>query len=204
MNFKHPFNDEIICQFYATVNFEQDENEVRSLTWMTKEFLMRATWEEFANGLGYMAPLPNTPNVFRVHLRNKPMSKDKMIDLYIAGRALWGSAYDFLPTYDIMKRVFRFTVNPNKGNHDEVHGFLVDLLVLTHRNKGCGNQLDSMDYIWLAMRDCALVRKLPAFAPYILRLICRKWEAGASDDILTQCGCLLPHLVRDPLIKQHA
>ena len=204
MNFNHPFNDEIICQFYSTVNFEQDENEVRSLTWMTKEFVMRASWEEFAHGLGYTAPPPNTPNVFRVHLRHKPMAKDKMIDLYIPGRACCGSAYDLLPTYDIFNRIFRNTLNPKKGNLDEVHGFLVDLLVLTHRNKGRGMQLDSMDYIWHEMRDCSLVRKLPAFAPYIMRLICLKWDAEGRGDLLTQCDRLTPHPVRGPLIKQHA
>jgi hypothetical protein len=59
------------------------------------------------------------------------MSKDKMVNLYIAGRAVCGSAYDLLPTFDIMNRIYRNTVNPKNTNHDEVHGFLVNLLVRT-------------------------------------------------------------------------
>jgi hypothetical protein len=129
------------------------------------------------------------------------MSKDKMIGFYNAGRACCGSAYDILPTYDIMNRVFHNTFDPKKGNIDEVHGFLVDLLVLTHLNQGCGKQIDSMYDIWHEIRDCSLVRKLPAFSTYIMRLICLKCDAKGCDDLLTQCGRLLPHPIRDPLIK---
>jgi hypothetical protein len=44
MTFNHPYSKEIICQFYATVVFEVNENGDRSLTWMTKEHVMKATW----------------------------------------------------------------------------------------------------------------------------------------------------------------
>jgi hypothetical protein len=108
---------------------------------------MRASWEEFAQGLGYQLAHDDR-NTFRVHLQPKPMSKDKMVNLYIDGRALCGSAYDLLPTYDILNRIYRNTINPKHTNHDEVHGFLVNLLVLSQENQGSGKQLDCMDYIW--------------------------------------------------------
>jgi hypothetical protein len=57
------------------------------------------------------------------------MSKDKMVNLYLPGRVMCGSAYDLLPTYDIMNRIYRNTINPKHTNNDEVHGFLVNLLV---------------------------------------------------------------------------
>ncbi|KAK1621249.1 hypothetical protein QYE76_026766 [Lolium multiflorum] len=202
MTFNHPYSKEIICQFYATVVFEVDENGDRSLTWMTKELVMNATREEFANGLGYQLA-HNNLNSFRVHLHPKPMSKDKMVNLYIAGRAVCGSAYDLLPTFDIMNHIYRNTVNPKKSNKDEVHGFLVNLLVLTQQNQGSGKQLDCMDYIWHEMRDCAFLRKLSQFAPYIMRLICIKWDHAKRGDLLTQCGRLTTHLVRSPVIKTH-
>ena len=44
---------------------------------MTKEYVMEATWEEFAAGIGYQLP-QNDANFFRIHLQHKPMSKDKM------------------------------------------------------------------------------------------------------------------------------
>jgi hypothetical protein len=158
---------------------------------MTKKRLMKSNWEEFAHGLGY-------------HLAHKPMMKDKMINLYLAERVVRGSAYELLPTYEIMLRVFRNTVNPKKENHDEVHGFLVNLLVLTQQNKGIGKQLDSMDYKWHEMRDYAFLCKLPAFAPYIMRLICIKWNQAGRGDLLTQCGRLTTHLVHSPTAKTHS
>jgi hypothetical protein len=51
MTFNHPYSKEVICQFYATTQSDVDENGDRSLTWMTKEHLMKASWAEFAQVL---------------------------------------------------------------------------------------------------------------------------------------------------------
>ncbi|KAK1664264.1 hypothetical protein QYE76_052423 [Lolium multiflorum] len=88
-----------------------DETGFRSIKWMTKEHVMEATWEKFAGGLGYELP-GNDINYFRIHLQHKTMRKDKMANLYLPGRMMCGSAYDLLPTYDIMNRVYRNTINP--------------------------------------------------------------------------------------------
>ena len=75
-----------------------------------------------------------------MHVLERPMIKDKMVDadLYIAGRALAGSAYHLKPTYDIMLRIYRSVLNPKVGNFDQVHGFLVNLMVLTATKRGAG------------------------------------------------------------------
>jgi hypothetical protein len=39
MTFTHDYSKEVIFQFYATVVFLEDENEVHSLKWMTKEHI---------------------------------------------------------------------------------------------------------------------------------------------------------------------
>ncbi|KAK1619043.1 hypothetical protein QYE76_024560 [Lolium multiflorum] len=130
MTFSHNYSKEVICQFYATVVFLEDEGGFRSLKWMTREHVMEATWEDFARGIGYELTDYDT-NVFWIHIQAKPMAKEKMADLYIPGRMLCGSAYNLLPVYDIMNRIYRSTINPKHTNHDEVHGFLVNLLVRT-------------------------------------------------------------------------
>jgi hypothetical protein len=186
MTFSHNFSKEVICQFYATVVFLEDEGGFRSLKWMTREHVMEATWEEFARCIGYELP-DDDSNVFRIHLQAKPMAKEKMADLYIRGRMLCGSTKNLLPVYDIMNRIYRSTINPKHTNHDEVHGFLVNLLVRTHEMRGRGKQLDVMDYIWHEMRDCAFLRKLPQYAPYVMRLICLKWERAGRGDLLEKC-----------------
>ena len=107
---------------------------------MTHDQVMSATWAEFAAGIGYSDLPRDAPGVFRVHLRDRPMVKDQMVDadLYIAGRALAGSAYHLLPTYDIMLRIYRSVLNPKVGNFDQVHGFLVNMMILTAQKRGKG------------------------------------------------------------------
>ncbi|KAK1680363.1 hypothetical protein QYE76_041211 [Lolium multiflorum] len=55
---------------------------------------------------------------------------------------LCGSAYNLLPVYDIMNRIYRSTINTKDTNHDEVHGFLVNLLVRTDEMRGRGDLLE--------------------------------------------------------------
>jgi hypothetical protein len=43
MTFSHDYSKEVFFQFYATVVFIEDEFGVRSLKWMTKEYVMEAT-----------------------------------------------------------------------------------------------------------------------------------------------------------------
>ncbi|KAK1668094.1 hypothetical protein QYE76_056253 [Lolium multiflorum] len=203
MTFSHNFSKEVICQFYATVVFLEDEGGFRSLKWMTREHVMEASWEEFARSIGYELP-DNDSNTFRIHLQAKPMAKEKMADLYIRGRMLCGSTKGLLPVYDIMNRIYRGTINPKHTNHDEVHGFLVNLLVRTHEMRGSGRQLDVMDYIWHEMCDCAFLRKLPQYAPYLMRLICLKWDREGRGDLLEQCRPNITiHKEKSPLVKDH-
>ncbi|KAK1678322.1 hypothetical protein QYE76_039170 [Lolium multiflorum] len=203
MTFSHDYSKEIICQFYATVVFLEDEDGFRSLKWMTMEHVMEATWEEFARGIGYELPEFEI-NFFKIHLQAKPMAKEKMANLYIPGRMLCGSAYNLLPVYDIMNRIYRSTINPKDTNHDEVHGFLVNLLVRTDEMRGSGKQLDIMDFIWHEMRDYAFLRKLPQYAPFIMRLICLKWDQANRGDLLEQCRPNITiHKEKSPLVKKH-
>ncbi|KAK1692594.1 hypothetical protein QYE76_009291 [Lolium multiflorum] len=203
MTFTYNYSKEVICQFYATAVFLQEESGVRSIKWMTKEHVMEATWDEFARGLGYQLP-GNDINYFRIHLQHRPMSKDKMVNLYLPGRVMCGSAYDLLPTYNIMNRIYRNTINPKHSNQDEVHGFLVKLLLCTHEMKGRGKQLYIMDYIWHEMQDCAFLCKLPQYAPYIMRLICLKWDAPGRGYLLQQCYPITIHKERSPTAKNHS
>ena len=148
----------------------------------------------------------DAPGMFRVHLRDRPMVKDKMVeaDLYIASHALAGSAYHLLPTYDIMLRVYRYVLNPKVGNFDQVHGFLVNMMVLTAQKRGQGLQLDVMDFIWHEMHYAVTMRKTPPSAPYVMKLLCKKWKDGDHGDLMKQCGRLTEHPVKSLTIKKHA
>ena len=79
-----------------------------------------------------------------------------------------------------MLRVYRFVLNPKVGNFDQIHGFLVNMMVLTAQKRGQGLQLDVMDYIWHEMHYAVVMRKTPPFAPYVMKLLCKKWLDGGS------------------------
>jgi hypothetical protein len=61
-----------------------------------------------------------------------------------------------------------------------------------------------MDYIWHEMQDCAFLRKLPQYAPYIMRLICLKWDEALRGDLLEQCYPITIHKERSPAVKNHS
>ena len=105
---------------------------------MTHDQVLSASWGDFAAGLGYTDLPKGTPGFFRVHIHDRPMLKDLMVDadLYIAGHALARSAYHLKPTYDIMLRIYRSVLNPKVGNFDQVHGFMVNMMVLTAQKRG--------------------------------------------------------------------
>jgi hypothetical protein len=51
MQFNHVVDEDIVAQFYATVHLNKT-NE-REMIWMTKDKVMRATWAQFADCMGY-------------------------------------------------------------------------------------------------------------------------------------------------------
>ena len=77
-------------------------------------------------------------------------------------------------------------------------------MVLTHLKKGKGKQLDVMDFIWHEMHYAVVMRKTPPFAPYVMKLLCKKWKDADYGDLMQQCGCLTDHLVKDLTKKKHS
>jgi hypothetical protein len=73
MTLSHNYFKEVICKFYATMVFLEDEFGFRSLKWTTKEFEMEATWQDFSRGIAYDLP-DNNIHLFRIHLDHKPMA----------------------------------------------------------------------------------------------------------------------------------
>jgi hypothetical protein len=81
---------------------------------------------------------------------------------------------------------------------------MIDLMFLTHQNRGSGLQLDVMDFLWHELQWGLCHKKRPVFAPYIMHLICVCWSKDFGGDLLA-----LPEIetVRHPMktlrIKQH-
>ncbi|KAK1646264.1 hypothetical protein QYE76_064069 [Lolium multiflorum] len=63
---------------------------------------------------------------------------------------------------------------------------------------------DNMGAIANAQEPSAFLRKLPQYAPYIMRLICLKWEQANRGDRLEQCSPITLHKERSPAVKNHS
>jgi hypothetical protein len=50
-----------------------------------------------------------------------------------------------------MLRIYRETVAVKVGNVDEIHSFVIDLMLQTHLRKGKGVKMDVMDCLWNQM-----------------------------------------------------
>ncbi|KAK1646045.1 hypothetical protein QYE76_063850 [Lolium multiflorum] len=163
----------LIQQFYATVHFEQDE--ARTFRWMTHERLLESNLAKFGAALGYPRYPGVDANGWRCHDSSWAQTREVLENLYIPGWGIPGKSADLLPTWDIMLRVYRETIGPKGGNLDELHLYEVDLMANSFAKKGTGEKLDVMDYIYHEMWSCVMDKKLPSFAPYIMKLIEDTW-----------------------------
>jgi hypothetical protein len=82
--------------------------------------------------------------------------------------------------------MFRANISPSGGNNDSIRGGLVHLLHHTRltfeAGRECeGIEIDVMHFIFLEMRIAMLDRKIPPYAPYIMRLILDKGIEGEFE-----------------------
>ncbi|KAK1680513.1 hypothetical protein QYE76_041361 [Lolium multiflorum] len=172
----------LIHQFYATVHFDSDE--AKTFRWMSHDKLLESNLAKFGSALGY----PRLPGVdengWRCHDSSFSQPREVLEPLYIKGWGIPGKSADLLPTWDIMLRVYRETIGPKGGNLDELHLYEVDLMANSFAKKGTGEKLDVMDYIYNEMWSCVMEKKLPSFAPYIMKLIEDTWIDSCQTSLI--------------------
>ncbi|KAK1602558.1 hypothetical protein QYE76_037407 [Lolium multiflorum] len=144
----------LIHQFYATVHFDSDE--AKTFRWMSHERLLESNLAKFGSALGY----PRLPGVDENGWRCHDSS--------------------FLN----QGKVYRETIGPKGGNLDELHLYEVDLMANSFAKKGTGEKLDVMDYIYNEMWSCVMEKKLPAYAPYIMKLIEDTWIDSCQTSLI--------------------
>ncbi|KAK1679732.1 hypothetical protein QYE76_040580, partial [Lolium multiflorum] len=192
----------LIQQFYATIHFEQDE--ARTFRWMTHEKLLESNLAKFGTALGYPRYPGVNANGWRCHDSSWAQTREVLENLYIPGWGIAGKSADLLPTWDIMLRVYRETIGPKGGNLDEIHLYEVDLMANSFAKKGTGEKLDVMDYIYHEMWACMYEKKLPAFAPYIMKLIEDTWMETCNARLVQSIPLnLTSHEVKTLRTKRH-
>ncbi|KAK1605255.1 hypothetical protein QYE76_028928 [Lolium multiflorum] len=200
MKFHHPYCVDVIGQFFATVYVDNDD--AKTMTWMTEGRMLHGTWDQFAACLGYPVLSGNENGYFRAHNTPKPVEKALLADLYLEGEVIYGSQKFLRPVYDILLRIYREVLNPKVGCVDQIYGYLGNLLLLSHQHRDTGMQLDVMDFLWNEFWACIIARKAPVFAPYFMFFICSRWD-NAGYGNLTDDVNLLPHKAKDLRVKTH-
>jgi hypothetical protein len=81
---------------------------------------------------------------------------------------------------------------------------MIDLMLLTHANRGSGLKLDVMDFIWNEIQWGLCHKKRPPYAPYLMHLICVCWTQEFGSNLLALPGVdTVCHLVKGLRIKHH-
>jgi hypothetical protein len=176
MQFVHNWDEELVVQFYSTVYFTEDDD--RTIKWLTNGRLLEATWEEFGDSLGY--PILDTSkdedaNGWRCHYSDYVDHKDTMAPLYIWGHENPDKTSTLAPEYHILLRIYRENIAAKVGNFDEVHGFIVNLMVNSHKMKGTGVPLDVMDFLYNELYFGVIEKRSCPYAPFVMKLICDTW-----------------------------
>jgi hypothetical protein len=203
MEFNNAYDEELIIQFYTTVHFQDDE--ARTFRWLTNGIYLESDLARFGTSLGYPRLEGEDANGWRCHDSEFFMDREVLRPLYIQGWANPGTSADLLPTWDIMLRIYRETIGPKGGNFDELHSFEVDLMYNSLTKQGTGEKLDVMDYIYNEMWSCVMEKKLPTFAPYIMRLIEDTWTNTRGTLLMHTFPLrLTTHELKKLCIKTHS
>jgi hypothetical protein len=99
--------------------------------------------------------------------------------------------------------VYRQTIAVRVGNFDEIHSYVIDLMLQTHLRRDSCEKLDVMDCLWYQIYYCMVDRRSPAFAPYIMKLIFATWEKKFQGKKRLEAAVLTPHLSKKFQIKSH-
>uniref|UniRef100_J3MVJ6 Aminotransferase-like plant mobile domain-containing protein n=1 Tax=Oryza brachyantha TaxID=4533 RepID=J3MVJ6_ORYBR len=144
------WNEELIGQFFATVFFEETEDETeQQMRWLTEGEEYTMTMSQFATILGLDALDLNKPNIHA----ESPMSLEVVRTLYadrMPAGAL-GSTKGLLPHYDLLLKLLKTTISPKSGDKTALTSHHHTLLLRMREN---APPFSIMKYIWF-VADCA-------------------------------------------------
>jgi hypothetical protein len=161
---------------------EFDTQDDVGFTWMIDEVRKSSTITRFGKLLGYPFDGIDSLRGALMHLDTTEYNKRKIQCLYGPGGKA-GETANLLPLYDILLWMFRANISPSGGNNDSIRGGLVHLLhharLTFEAGRECeGMEIDVMHFIFLEMKLAMLDKKIPPYAPFIMRLILDKGFEG--------------------------
>ena len=152
---------------------------------MTNGHLLSAPWKDFMVSLSYNDEGAQTPLGFRPHKEIAATHKEKLWPYSTRKVSETGKVtYELWPFLEIMHRIFRNTLFPRIGNLDQVHSYLVDLLLFCQEEQGSQQVLDVSHVMWSELHSAVMERKCIIYGPYLMQLIEDTWAAKFPDEEL--------------------
>ena len=151
ISFNIAFDADLLAQFFATVYFLKRAD--RTLTWMCRDEAVSCKWEVFMEALGVPVSTPDMALGLRPHTMEKARDKSELAPLqntflYTDAKGQKKSRLVLIPFLDIMHRIFRTSLFPRVGNLDQVHSYLVNMLLLCEEYKNTTQTLDVCSIMW--------------------------------------------------------
>ncbi|KAE8792932.1 exocyst complex component 7 [Hordeum vulgare] len=113
------------------------------------------------------------PVGLRPHAKPHATAKEKLLPYLSVKHTPAGEvSYVMNPFLDVMHRMFRNTLFPRVGNKDQVHSYLVDMLLMCQKgkNRHC-EPLDVSHVMWTELYSAVINRKVPIYGPYLFLFI---------------------------------
>jgi hypothetical protein len=117
MSIKQDYCPNLIQQFYATLEFDTEENVW--MTWMTNNVKRFSTFARFAQLLGYLFTSLETRSGHHMHINTSEYNKEKLALLSSHGSTPEETS-SLLPLYNMLLRIFRANISPSGGNNDAI------------------------------------------------------------------------------------
>ncbi|KAE8779332.1 hypothetical protein D1007_47666 [Hordeum vulgare] len=114
----------------------------------------------------------------RPHANPTALAKEKLLPYYIVKETPSGEvSYVMNPFLDVMHRIFRNTLFPRVGNKDQVHSYLVDMLIMCQKGGGTfpSGPLDVSHVMWNELYSAVFNRKVPIYGLYLFYFIKMTW-----------------------------
>jgi hypothetical protein len=113
-----------------------------------------------------------------MHLSTSEYNKEKLA-LLSSHESTPEETSNLLPLYNMLLRISHANISPSGGNNDDIRGGLVNLLHFTYvtyeeGETGANKNIDVMHYIFSEMHLALIDKKVPPYAPYIMKHIMDK------------------------------
>ena len=129
MEFKQPYNAEVVKQFYATVHFVNDRD--KTIKWMSGEEMHTAPFSDFVSALHYEHQY-EAGNSIACYGKGAPPSKSCLKWHYPKDSEHIGKMVGLKQRWHYLMKLLNVTISPKAGNFGEISGHVIQQIGRAH------------------------------------------------------------------------